>query len=146
MQIEDRYIEGTRLRLRTVRKPGKDLVWKLGQKVRLASGKAAALAHTTLYLDKAERALLSGLPAVTICKTRHVLTLFEGLDVAVDVFTGKLSGLTMAEVALGLDGSLSQPIPTWLGAEVTDVEGFTGYALACVEADALANLLARYNH
>jgi CYTH domain-containing protein len=130
MQIEDRYIEGTRLRLRTVRDPGK----------------ASALAHTTMYLDKAERALLSGLPAVTLCKTRHVMTRYEGLDVAVDVFTGKLSGLTMTEFDLGLDGSLSQPSPTWLRAEVTDVEEFTGCALACLEADALVSLLAQYNH
>ena len=145
MQIEDRYVAGTRLRLRTVREPGKDPVRKLGQKVRSAPGKSSALAHTTMYLDEVEYTLLSGISAVTLSKTRHVMPLVDGLDVAVDVFHGRLSGLTMAEFDLGWDGSLSQPIPTWLGVEVTDVEEFTGYALACLDANAFASLLATYS-
>jgi CYTH domain-containing protein len=144
LRIEDRYVGGTRLRLRTVREPGRDVVRKLGQKVRLAPGDASAIAHTTMYLDDDEHALLSGLPAVTLSKTRYVVPLSDRWDAAADVFHGSLSGLTMTELDLGPDGSLSQPLPSWLGIEVTHLEEFTGYALACLEAGALTRLLAAY--
>lgn len=144
MEIDDRYLVGTRLRLRTVSEPGRDVVRKLGQKVRFAAGDASELAHTTMYLDTGEYDLLSALPAVTLAKTRHVLPLLEGLEVAVDVFQGRLSGLTLAELDLGATGLLSQPLPGWLGVEVTGVEDFTGYALACMEAETLTSLLAAY--
>jgi len=144
LEIEDRYVEGTRLRVRTVREPGRPLVRKLGQKVRLPPGDAPAIAHTSLYLDEAEHALLSGLPAVTLRKTRHVVALAAAHEVAVDVFHGGLSGLTLAEVDLGPRGSLTEPVPTWLGVEVTGVEEFTGHALASLEPGALPRLLAAY--
>jgi CYTH domain-containing protein len=144
MQIEDRYVDGTRLRLRTVREPGSDLVRKLGQKVRLAPGDATAIAHTTLYLDDAEHALLSALPAVSLSKTRHVLPYVDGLDVAVDVFHGPLSGLTTAEIDLGAGGPVPEPVPTWWGDEVTAVEAFTGHALARLDAEGFARLMLTY--
>jgi hypothetical protein len=50
--IVDRYVRGTRLRLREVTE-GVTVTRKLGQKVRLGDG-AAEIAHTTLYLDDAE--------------------------------------------------------------------------------------------
>jgi CYTH domain-containing protein len=128
-----------------VREPGRDPVRKLGQKVRFAAGNASAIAHTTMYLDEVEYALLSRLPGVTLSKTRHVVPLSDGLEVAVDVFHGRLTGLTMAEFDLGVSGSLPEPVPTWLGVEVTEVEEFTGHALACMEAEELARLLAAYN-
>jgi len=145
MRIEDRYIDGTRLRLRTVLEPGKNVVRKLGQKVRFTPGSPSALAHTTMYLDEAEHTLLANLPAVSLHKTRHVLRLADGTDVAVDVFADTLAGLTLAEIDLGPDGALSQPLPTWLGLEVTEIEAFTGYALACLEPDELASLLISYS-
>jgi CYTH domain-containing protein len=144
MQIEDRYLDGTRLRLRTVREPGKAVVRKLGQKVRFAPGSPSALAHTTMYLDEAEHTQLANLPAVTLNKTRHVMRLIDGTEVAVDVFAGTLSGLTLAEIDLGADGSITQPAPIWLGLEVTEIEAFTGYALACLEPDEAASLLTMY--
>lgn len=97
-----------------------------------------------MHLDEVEHALLSALPAVTLSKTRHVMPLSEGLDVAVDAFHGKLSGLTMAEFDLGASATLAGPLPTWLGVEVTDLEEFTGLALAGLEAEALASLLATH--
>ena len=146
LQIEDRYLHGTRLRLRTVCEQGKEPVRKLGQKVRFAPGHASALAHTTMYLDEAEYALLSSLPAAALSKARHIVPLNDGLEVAVDVFEGDLSGLVLAELDLGTDGLPPEPLPTWLGVEVTDVEDFTGYALACLDAEGLARLLTVYMH
>jgi CYTH domain-containing protein len=144
IQIEDRYLDGTRLRLRTVREPGKAVVWKLGQKVRFAPGNPSAVAHTTMYLDEPEHTLLANLPAVALNKTRHVIRQIDGTEVAVDVFAGTLSGLTLTEIDLGTDGLISQPVPAWLGLEVTEVEAFTGYALACLEPGRLASLLTMY--
>lgn len=146
MQIEDRYIHGTRLRLRTVREPGKDVVRKLGQKVRLVSGDMSAIAHTTMYLDEAEFALLSPIPGRTLTKTRHVMQLTEGLEVAVDVFQEELSGLMLAEFDLGDGDARLESPPAWLGVEVTHVEEFTGYALACLDAEGLARLLAAHSY
>jgi len=145
-QIEDRYVEGTRLRLRTVRAAGQAPVYKLGQKIRFVPGDASALAHTTVYLDEVEHALLSGLPAVTLTKTRYVIPLSGQLDVAVDVFGGALSGLTTAELDLGETGLPPDRLPSWLGAEVTGIEEYTGYALACLDADGITRLLAAPDH
>jgi len=143
-QIDDRYLIGTRLRVRTVREPGRAVVHKLGQKVRLAAAQPSSLAHTTLYLDEAEYALLAAHPAATLSKTRHVLSQPAQHDVAVDVFHGDLSGLTLAEIDLGAGGTLSEALPSWLGDEVTDVEEFTGGALADLTRRQLAELLDRY--
>jgi CYTH domain-containing protein len=144
LQIDDSYLIGTRLRLRTVHEPGRAVVHKLGQKVRFAAAQPFSLAHTTVYLDEAEYALLSEHPAATLSKTRHVLSQPDQHDVAVDVFHGDLSGLTLAEIDLGADGTLSEPLPSWLGVEVTDVEEFTGRALADLTHRQLADVLDRY--
>jgi CYTH domain-containing protein len=97
-----------------------------------------------MYLDEAEHALLANLPAVALHKTRHVVRLEDGTEVAVDVFAGTLSGLNLAEIDLGADGSIAQPVPTWLGLEVTEIEAFTGHALARLEPDELASLLTMH--
>jgi CYTH domain-containing protein len=113
--------------------------------VRFASDSASALAHTTMYLDEDENALLSGLPAVTLRKTRHVLPLSDRIDVAVDVFHGALSGLTLAEFDLGSSLPSPEHLPGWLGVEVTDREEFTGHALARLDSSSLARLLSTYD-
>ncbi len=51
--IVDRYVTGTRLRLREVREADGTVVRKLGHKVRLSDG-PAEVACTNLYLDDAE--------------------------------------------------------------------------------------------
>jgi CYTH domain-containing protein len=128
-----------------MREPGKGAVRKLGQKIRVDPSSPSELAHTTIYLDEAEYSLLASLPAVAVLqKTRNVVALSDGAEVAVDVFGGQLSGLTLAEIDLSPSGSIVHPVPAWLGLEVTEIEAFTGYALACLESDGLAPLLSRY--
>ena len=144
LEIEDRYVTGTRLRLRTVREPDRGLVRKLGQKARFAAADSSALVHTTMYLDEDEYALLAVLPATTLGKTRHIVPLTDELDAAVDVFRGALAGLRIAEVDLGSDGGLPKPLPAWLGVEITDVEAFTGHALAGLDAARLVGLMAAH--
>jgi CYTH domain-containing protein len=130
LEIQDAYIAGTRLRLRTVHEAGQVIVRKLGHKVRFDASAPGWLAHTTMYLDEAEHRMLAELPSSTLAKTRHILPLEAGRDIAVDVFGGSLSGLVLAEVDLGSSGAMPETLPAWLGHEVTDDERFAGGALA----------------
>jgi len=144
LAIEDRYVRGTRLRLRTVSEAGRTPVHKLGQKVRLDPAHPSTVKHTTLYLDDAETAVLLTHPADAVTKTR-TLQPWQGLTVAVDVFAGPLTGLVLAEVDLGENGVLpvaGPPLP-WL-AEVTDDERFTGGHLARTPACHLTDLLREF--
>jgi hypothetical protein len=150
-QLHDRYLRDTRLRLRRLVRPGEPPVHKLGQKVPGPDGWPPAVAHTSLYLDPAEYAVLAGLPADELTKTR---TLFgDGPVLAVDVFTGRLAGLVLAEYELdpaaASSGASDQAVPPgWpelpMLAEVTGDARFTGGALARTSAAGLARLLATY--
>ena len=141
--IQDRYLQGTRLRLRVVEEQGRVRVCKLGQKVRLEESSAADLAHTTMYLSDTEFAVLAGLPADTLEKTRHLVDA-DGATVAVDCFHGVLAGLVLAEVDLGVVGSMPSSVPVDPVSEVTDDERFTGGALAVTTSSQLRRMLADY--
>lgn len=125
VEIVDRYVIGTRLRLREMRSSDGKVVRKIGHKVRLSDG-PAEVACTNLYLDDAEWSLLSGLPTRLLRKTRH-LVVRDGLRVAVDEHD---DGTLVAEIDDGAD--LPAAIPEWLGvlADVSDDERWTGAALA----------------
>jgi CYTH domain-containing protein len=116
-EINDLYVDGTRLRLREVI-TGDEVVRKLGQKIRLDG--ARRIAHTTIYLDDAEWALLSRLPGRRLTKRRHLI---GASGVAVDEHP---DGSLVAEI----DGGSEPPagVPEWLDVEreVTDDEAFTG--------------------
>ncbi|WP_193315294.1 hypothetical protein [Nostocoides sp. F2B08] len=123
--IVDRYLTGTRLRLREARTADGGVVRKLGQKVRLSDG-PAEVACTNVYLDDAEWSLLVGLPSRLLRKTRHIVER-DGLTVAVDEHE---DGSLVAEI----DAGAAEPIPTpeWLEvlADVSGDEEWTGAALA----------------
>jgi CYTH domain-containing protein len=119
--IVDRYIEGTRLRLREVTSSDGSVVRKLNQKIRLTDG-PSEVACTSVYLDEAEWAALSGLPGAALRKRRH-LVLRDGLKVAVDEFP---NGTLLAEID---DGETpSAVVPAWLEVveDVSDDERWTG--------------------
>ena len=123
--IVDRYVDGTRLRLREVRRPDGTVVRKLGHKVRLGAG-PAEVACTNLYLDDEEWRVLRALPARELRKRRHVVHR-DGLVVAVDELE---DGMLVAEIDDG-----EQPsgvVPDWLEVmeDVSDDEAWTGAALA----------------
>ena len=125
LDIVDRYVTGTRLRLREVRAADGTVTRKLGHKVRLGDG-AAEVACTNLYLDDAEWALLSTLPSRPLRKRRHLVRR-EGLVVAVDEHE---DGTLVAEIDDGerpADG-----VPDWLDVleDVSDDEAWTGAGLA----------------
>ena len=124
-EILDRYVTGTRLRLREVREDDGNLTRKLTHKVRLGDG-PAEVACTNLYLDDAEWALLVALPARVLRKRRHLVRR-DGVLVAVDEHA---DGTLVAEID---DGDRpSDLVPGWLDvmADVSDDEAWTGARLA----------------
>ena len=124
-EIVDRYLEGTRLRLREVREADGSVTRKLSHKVRLGEG-PAEVACTNCYLDADEWAVLATLPARVLRKRRHVVRR-DGLVVAVDEHE---DGTLVAEVDDG--AGAAHPVPHWLDVvqDVSDDERWTGAALA----------------
>ncbi|UDY25062.1 hypothetical protein [Nocardioides sp. Kera G14] len=121
-RIVDRYVAGTRLRLREMTSSDGTVVRKLGQKIR-PDGDASRIAHTTIYLDEDEWATLASLPGVELRKTRHHFP--DGL--AVDELA---DGTLLAEVDGG--DALPTKVPPSLDVirEVTGDEAWTGAAIA----------------
>ncbi len=119
--IVDRYVTGTRLRLRETTAADGTVVRKLGHKVRIGEG-AHEVAHTSIYLDDAEWDLLVTLPARTLTKTRTLVPTAAG-HVAVDVHA---DGRVVAEI----DGEGELPGDWPVVREVTDDEAYTGGGLA----------------
>jgi CYTH domain-containing protein len=124
-EILDRYVTGTRLRLREVREADGTVTRKLGHKVRLSEG-PAEVACTNLYLDDEEWTVLAALPARLLRKRRHVVQR-DGLTVAIDEHE---DGTLVAEIDDGDRPSLS--VPGWLDVleDVSNDEAWTGARLA----------------
>lgn len=124
-RIVDRYVQGTRLRLREVHDDDGAVTRKLTQKVRLGDG-PAQVACSNLYLDDAEWAALQRLSGHELRKTRH-LVVRDGLVVAIDELP---DDSLLAEI----DDADQVPadVPAWLDVvrEVSGDEAWTGAALA----------------
>jgi CYTH domain-containing protein len=124
-EIVDRYVTGTRLRLREVREDDGNVVRKLGHKVRISEG-PGEVACTNFYLNDQEWALLGALPAQVLRKKRHVVDR-DGLIVAIDEHE---DGTLIAEI--DDRDRPSRFVPEWLDI-VEDVSGderWTGASLA----------------
>ena len=123
--ILDRYVTGTRLRLREVRRADGVVTRKLGHKVRLGEG-PREIACTSFYLSDEEWEVLVGLPARTFHKHRHLVSR-DGVLVAIDEHD---DGTLVAEIDDREDPS--DRVPSWLDVvrDVTDQESWTGAALA----------------
>ncbi len=134
--VEDRYLDGTRLRLRHVH-AGDRSVWKLTQKVRVDEADPADVRLTNAYLLEEEHARLSALPGRALVKTRSACE--NGF--VLDVFRGRLDGLRLAEVEVA-DLSAALVLPDWLGPEVTSDDRFSGGSLARLDDASAAALLA----
>ncbi|MGA8846696.1 MAG: hypothetical protein WB471_08815 [Nocardioides sp.] len=124
-EIVDRYVVGTRMRLREVRHDDGTVVRKLGHKVRLSEG-PEKIACTNFYLDDEEWSLLASLPARTLHKKRHLVTA-DGWSIAIDEHD---DGTLVAEIDDGDEPS--RLVPDWLEVirEVSDDETWTGAELA----------------
>jgi len=124
-KLYDRYIIGTRLRLRRVEHPDGRLEFKLSQKEASPKG-AAVLTITTMYLRQEEYELLAVLPAHELRKRRH-----RTADYSIDIFEGALTGLVLAEREFASEEELwRDPAPELAVRDVSTDERYTGASLA----------------
>ncbi|HEX4213786.1 MAG TPA: hypothetical protein VIA06_10765 [Candidatus Dormibacteraeota bacterium] len=139
-RIDDRYLEGTTLRLRMVTYLGGRRVpeYKLGQKLRPDPSNPARVMHTSIYLTGDEHSRLCALPAAELSKVRHIVPAARN-QFGLDVFGGRHRGLAMVEVELHDD--LDPEPPDFAGPEVTGDERFSGGWLAFASAEQLTELL-----
>ena len=116
--IEDRYIEGTRLRLRQMsRADVGETRWKLTKKYECED--PAARPIVTAYLTDAEHAVLAALRARILRKRRFHL-LVDGRYWSLDLFEGALEGLELVECEAKDEAELVALVPpAWAGREVT---------------------------
>ncbi|MFQ5967327.1 MAG: hypothetical protein ACE5MI_06920 [Acidimicrobiia bacterium] len=129
-RIVDRYLSGTRLRLRRIEDvSGNVEQLKLGHKVRPDETDPSLILHTSLYLSPDEYEILSWLRASELVKVRHRLDLDP--RAAVDVFEGRLAGLILLEIDFeSVEAMTTYQPPAFAGPEVTGNEAFSGGALA----------------
>ncbi|MEU3496843.1 hypothetical protein ABZ747_25545 [Kitasatospora cineracea] len=143
-RITDRYVEGTRLRLRRVeRLDTGECTYKLTQKVPVPPGEPGAVQGliTNLYLSEQEYARLrAALPGPELTKTRLSVP-----PLGVDVFEGPLLGLVLAEAEFETaeDAETFVPPPGCV-AELTDDRHFTGGRLVRTDREELRDGLAGY--
>src|SRR5262249_15459351 len=140
-RITDRYLPGTRLRLRRIDYlPSGDREFKFTQKVPAGQPGPVQGLITNTYLSAAEYELLATLPAATLCKTRLSVP-----PLGIDVFEPPLHGLIMADAEFSTDSeALSFVPPPEVVAEVTNDPRFTGGSLVSAPRHDLVAWLAEY--
>ena len=125
--IEDRYLDGSRFRLRRMTRPD----WtacKLTKKYETVDASARPI--VTAYLSETEFALFHALSGHDIVKRRYHITR-DGQVWSLDVFEGGLAGLELIESEASDQRSLANLVPPpWAGREVTYEPCWQGGALA----------------
>jgi CYTH domain-containing protein len=138
--ITDRYLAGTRLRLRRADFPDGRREMKLTQKVPMDRPGATQGLITNTYLSTAEYDVLASLPARVLSKARLSVP-----PLGVDVFDAHLRGLVLAEAEFTTDEEARSFVPpAECVAEVTDDERFTGGRLVRTSRHELFGWLAEY--
>jgi CYTH domain-containing protein len=128
-QIEDRYIDGTRMRLRRMSRPDLgETKWKLTKKYECDD--PAARPIVTSYLTASEYELLTALPARGLVKRRYHLPV-AGQFWSLDLFEGALAGLELVETEAADAAALAALVPPpWATKEVTHDPRYQCGALA----------------
>jgi len=125
-RIVDRYIDGTRVRLREQMEDGSPTIYKLTQKIPARGREAQQGLITTIYLTADEFRVFAGLSAKRLSKTRYSVSPF-----GVDVFEGELEGLLLAEAEFDSAADADAlTLPSFIFKEVSADERFTGGQLA----------------
>ena len=142
-RIVDRYIAGTRLRLRRMEAlHGDQIQRKLTQKFSESNEPATQTTITNIYLTEAEYRVLEALGGNEILKYRYVIDI-QDHQFGVDVFAGRHEGLILAEVEGESEMALKQlELPAFAVRDVTGDRFFTGGALATVTETDLRRRLA----
>ena len=140
-RITDRYLPGTRLRLRRVDSLNSGACQlKFTQKVPAGQPGYVQGLITNTYLSAAEYDLLVSLPADTLSKTRLSVP-----PLSIDVFDPPLHGLVMADIEFSTDEAAQSFLqPRAAIAEVTDDARFTGGSLVRARRHDLLTWLAGY--
>jgi CYTH domain-containing protein len=140
-RITDRYLPGTRLRLRRAECLDSGACeLKLTQKVPAGRPGYVQGLITNTYLSAAEYDLLASLPAEVLSKTRLSVP-----PLGIDIFDPPLHGLVLAEAEFITDeAAQSFLLPHAAIAEVTDDARFTGGSLARTHRHDLLASLAEY--
>lgn len=131
--IEDRYINGTRMRLRRMTRPDLgETKWKLTKKYETRDPSARPIVSS--YLTAGEYEVLRALPARMLTKRRYHLPL-RGRYWSLDVFEGALLGLETVECEAEDEASLAAlEAPDWVLREVTHLPQWQCGALASAGA------------
>lgn len=140
--IEDRYITGTRLRLRRMTDEASgEVAHKLAKKYEATDPTARPM--VSAYLTAAEYDVFAALPATVVRKRRFPV--MSGPHVfGVDLFDGALVGLALGEVDAADAVALGAvDAPSWAIREVSHDPRYQGGALALADAEAAAALMAR---
>jgi CYTH domain-containing protein len=139
-RINDRYIEGTRLRLRRQSDGDGESVFKLTQKLPGGTERGQQGLITSMYLTREEFDVLAALPTKEITKVRYSVPPF-----GIDVFEGELRGLVLAEAEFDSAAeALALILPSFIVAEVTDDRRLTGGSLVTASREDLGKWLAEY--
>ncbi|NJN44396.1 MAG: hypothetical protein HC806_06525 [Anaerolineae bacterium] len=126
-RITDRYLPGTRLRLRRMDDhQGNISALKFTQKYPPPDGFGLETVITNIYLTEAEFDAMASLSGKLLIKRRYKYPV-EGHTYSIDVFEGELKGLILCEIEFGEDTVL-QPfdLPPFASREVTDESFYTG--------------------
>lgn len=123
--IEDRYLDGTRMRLRRMSDSTTGTVaFKLTKKYECPDPCARPI--VTAYLTEAEHAVLAQLPGVELFKRRYPLR-FREVIFSVDCFSGSLTGLELAEIEWPDEAGLKAlAAPDWTMRDVSDDTRYQG--------------------
>ncbi|MFF7631929.1 hypothetical protein ACFZB9_02065 [Kitasatospora sp. NPDC008050] len=140
-RITDRYLDGTRLRLRRMaRVDDGTVVYKFTQKLPAERPGPVQGLITNTYLTAAEHQVLAALPAAVLSKTRLSVP-----PLGIDVFDPPLHGLVLAEAEFTSDEAAEAfRQPAGAVAEVTADARFTGGRLVRTGRAELLGWLAGY--
>jgi CYTH domain-containing protein len=120
--IEDRYIIGTRLRLRKV--SGHTTQFKLGKKY--ASSAAGLEQVVSVYLSEAEHDVLAPLPSHVASKRRYAIA-----GGAIDQYIHPCNGLFIFEIEFpALSAAQAFTPPAFVGREITGDPQYSGFGIA----------------
>lgn len=139
-RIIDRYIDGTRLRLRQQSDDLGTTIFKLTQKVPSRAAGAQQGFITSMYLSQDEFHIIAQLPSQQLSKTRYSVPPF-----GIDVFEGSLEGLVLAEAEFeSAVESDALTLASFIAREVSNDDRFTGGELVRASRQELRAWLANY--
>jgi CYTH domain-containing protein len=140
-QITDRYLRGTRLRLRRVDWADGRTEFKFTQKIPAEQPGYLRGLITNTYLSPAEYDLLAALPADELTKTR-----WSAPPLAIDLFDPPRHGLVLAEAEFATDEAAEAfAVPEAAVAEVTSDDRFAGGTLARTGRPELLSWLSEFS-